>query len=146
MLPCFAGAHAGEPGVGIVDRVLHQQAHGACLLYTSRLNFQIACQLFTGTDGKYLNAVGVGVAAKADVYKRQVVLDTFVAITAGLIIFPACFTYGVDQTSGPSLIFITPVSYTHLLPGSLHRGAKLHQVFLWPQIRPAPAGGHLYWP
>ena len=29
------------------------------------------------------------------------------AITAGLIIFPACFTYGVDQTSGPSLIFIT---------------------------------------
>ena len=38
---------------------------------------------------------------------RIVVLDTFVAITAGLIIFPACFTYGVDQTSGPSLIFIT---------------------------------------
>lgn len=38
---------------------------------------------------------------------RVVVLDTFVAITAGLIIFPACFTYHVDQTSGPSLIFIT---------------------------------------
>ncbi len=36
-----------------------------------------------------------------------VLLDTFVAIVAGLIIFPACFTYGVDQTSGPSLIFIT---------------------------------------
>lgn len=38
---------------------------------------------------------------------RVVVLDTFVAISAGLIIFPACFTYNVDQTSGPSLIFIT---------------------------------------
>ena len=38
---------------------------------------------------------------------RVVVLDTFVAITAGLIIFPACFTFGVDQTAGPSLIFIT---------------------------------------
>ena len=38
---------------------------------------------------------------------RVVLLDTFVAITAGLIIFPACFTYQVDQTSGPSLIFIT---------------------------------------
>ena len=38
---------------------------------------------------------------------RVVVLDTFVAITAGLIIFPACFTYHVDQTSGPNLIFIT---------------------------------------
>lgn len=38
---------------------------------------------------------------------RVVILDTFVAVTAGLIIFPACFTYHVDQTSGPSLIFIT---------------------------------------
>ena len=38
---------------------------------------------------------------------RVVLLDTFVAITSGLIIFPACFTYHVDQTSGPSLIFIT---------------------------------------
>lgn len=38
---------------------------------------------------------------------KVVILDTFVAITAGLIIFPACFTYNVDQTSGPSLIFIT---------------------------------------
>lgn len=36
-----------------------------------------------------------------------VVLDTFVAIVSGLIIFPACFTYNVDQTAGPKLIFIT---------------------------------------
>lgn len=35
------------------------------------------------------------------------VLDTFVALTAGLIIFPACFSYGVEANSGPSLIFIT---------------------------------------
>lgn len=34
-------------------------------------------------------------------------LDTFVTITSGLIIFPACFTFGVDQTQGPSLVFIT---------------------------------------
>ena len=34
-------------------------------------------------------------------------LDTVVAIAAGLIIFPACFSYGVDVDSGPSLIFIT---------------------------------------
>lgn len=34
-------------------------------------------------------------------------LDTFVAITSGLIIFPAYFTFGVDQTQGPSLVFIT---------------------------------------
>lgn len=35
------------------------------------------------------------------------VLDTVVAISSGLIIFPACFAYGVEVDSGPSLIFIT---------------------------------------
>lgn len=35
------------------------------------------------------------------------ILDTFVAIVAGLIIFPACFSFGVQADSGPSLIFIT---------------------------------------
>ena len=34
-------------------------------------------------------------------------LDTFVAIVAGLIIFPACFAYGVNPDQGASLIFIT---------------------------------------
>lgn len=34
-------------------------------------------------------------------------LDTFVAFSSGLIIFPACFAYGVEPGSGPSLIFIT---------------------------------------
>ncbi len=38
---------------------------------------------------------------------RVSLLDTFVAITAGLIIFPACFAYNVDVSSGPSLIFVT---------------------------------------
>lgn len=33
-------------------------------------------------------------------------LDTFVAIMAGLIIFPACFAFGVEPTEGPSLIFV----------------------------------------
>lgn len=49
---------------------------------------------------------------------RVVLLDTFVAITAGLIIFPACFTYHVDQTSGPSLIFITlPNIFSNMFMG-----------------------------
>ncbi|MBR3684564.1 MAG: sodium-dependent transporter [Lachnospiraceae bacterium] len=34
-------------------------------------------------------------------------LDTFVAITSGLIIFPACFAFGVQPDSGPGLVFIT---------------------------------------
>ncbi|MBQ6425614.1 MAG: sodium-dependent transporter [Clostridia bacterium] len=38
---------------------------------------------------------------------RIILLDTFVAITAGLIIFPACSTYGLDVGAGPSLLFDT---------------------------------------
>lgn len=48
------------------------------------------------------------------------VLDTFVAITAGLIIFPACFAYGVKPDSGPSLIFITlPNIFNNIAMGRL---------------------------
>ena len=34
-------------------------------------------------------------------------LDTFVAIVSGLIIFPACFSFGINPDSGPNLLFIT---------------------------------------
>lgn len=34
-------------------------------------------------------------------------LDTLVAILSGLIIFPACFSFGVSADSGPNLVFIT---------------------------------------
>lgn len=48
------------------------------------------------------------------------VLDTFVAIVAGLIIFPACFAFGVSPDSGPSLIFITlPNVFLHMIGGRL---------------------------
>ncbi len=35
------------------------------------------------------------------------ILDTFVAIMAGFIIFPACMSFGVDAGSGPGLVFVT---------------------------------------
>lgn len=38
---------------------------------------------------------------------RITALDTFVALLAGLIIFPACFAYGAEPDQGPSLIFVT---------------------------------------
>ncbi|WP_283672842.1 sodium-dependent transporter [Butyricicoccus sp. Marseille-Q5471] len=48
------------------------------------------------------------------------VLDTFVAIVAGLIIFPACFSFNVAADSGPSLIFITlPNIFNHMAWGRL---------------------------
>ncbi|MBR2461348.1 MAG: sodium-dependent transporter [Clostridia bacterium] len=44
-------------------------------------------------------------------------LDTFVAFCSGLIIFPACFTYGVEANSGPGLIFITLPNIFNNMPG-----------------------------
>ena len=38
---------------------------------------------------------------------RIIALDTSVALMAGLIIFPACFAYGVNPDSGPGLLFVT---------------------------------------
>lgn len=38
---------------------------------------------------------------------RIAALDTLVALLAGLIIFPACFSYGVEPGAGPGLIFVT---------------------------------------
>ena len=47
-------------------------------------------------------------------------LDTFVALMAGLIIFPACTAYGVRPDSGPPLIFITlPKVFLNMAGGRL---------------------------
>lgn len=42
-------------------------------------------------------------------------LDTFVAVLSGLIIFPACFSFGVEPDAGPPLIFFTlPKVFMHM--------------------------------
>ncbi len=47
-------------------------------------------------------------------------LDTFVAFTSGLIIFPACFAFGVAPDSGPGLIFVTlPNIFNHMTGGRI---------------------------
>jgi len=53
--------------------------------------------------GSYLNKSNT--LTKESVF--IVSLDTFVALTAGLIIFPACFAFNVTPNAGPGLIFIT---------------------------------------
>ena len=45
------------------------------------------------------------------------ILDTFVAFTAGLILFPACFAYGVQVDSGQNLLFVTLPNVFNNLPG-----------------------------
>ncbi len=77
------------------------------------LSLGIGCMAIFGSyigKGRALLGEAVNVA----------VLDTFVAITAGLIIFPACFSFGVAADSGPRLIFITlPNIFNHLTLGRL---------------------------
>lgn len=49
---------------------------------------------------------------------RITALDTFVALLAGMIIFPACFSFGVEPSEGPSLIFVTlPNIFIHMPMG-----------------------------
>ena len=63
-------------------------------------------------------SLGIGSMAICGSYKEKnasltgdalsvTVLDTFVALMAGLIIIPACFSFGIQPDAGPSLIFIT---------------------------------------
>ncbi len=51
---------------------------------------------------------------------RICLLDTFVALMAGLIIFPACFAFGVEPGQGPALIFmILPKVFLNMAGGRL---------------------------
>lgn len=63
-------------------------------------------------------SLGIGAMAIFGSYKEKsaslsgdalsvTILDTFVALMAGLIIIPACFSFGIEPDAGPSLIFIT---------------------------------------
>ena len=52
------------------------------------------------------------------------ILDTFVALTAGFIIIPACFAYGIEPGAGPSLVFITLPNIFAQMPGG----------FLWSAL------------
>jgi NSS family neurotransmitter:Na+ symporter len=68
------------------------------------------------TYGSYLST-------KADVVRAAVtigVLDTTIALAAGLVIFPVVFTFGLDPDSGPGLIFKTlPVAFSQMVGGRL---------------------------
>ncbi len=67
-----------------------------------------AMAIFGSYIGKERSLMGEAVNVAA--------LDTFVAFSSGLIMFPACFAYGVEVNSGPSLIFITLPNIFNNLP------------------------------
>lgn len=60
-----------------------------------------------------------------------VLTDTLVAILAGLIIFPAIFTHGIDSSSGPELIYVTLPTVFGQMPGGMFiSGLFFFLVFL----------------
>lgn len=68
--------------------------------------------IFGSYIGKDHSLTGEGV--------RIAVLDTFVALLAGLIIFPACFSFGVEPGTGPGLIFVTlPAVFSQMAGGTV---------------------------
>ena len=71
-----------------------------------------AMEIFGSKIGRELSLTGEAVNVTA--------LNTLVAILAGLIIFPACFAYGVTPDSGPSLVFVTlPVVFGQMPLGNV---------------------------
>lgn len=91
LLPDFK--RAAQAGLGHVITAAMNQA-----FFTLSLGIA-AMEVF----GSYMNRSHTLTGEAA----RICALDTFVAIVAGLIIFPACFSFGVEPAQGPSLIFIT---------------------------------------
>ena len=51
------------------------------------------------------------------------VLDTFVAIMAGLVIIPACFAFNVEAGQGPGLVFVTLPNVFNHMPGGRFWGS-----------------------
>ena len=76
--------------------------------------------------GKYMSS-DYRVAGQAI---KVISLDTFVALTAGLIVFPACFTYGIAPESGPNLLVITMPSIFNQMPGGYFIGAVFFVVVM----------------
>ena len=57
-------------------------------------------------------------------------LDTFVALLAGFVIFPACFSYGVQPDAGPSLLFVTMNTVFANMVGGYFWGALFFMFML----------------
>ena len=60
--------------------------------------------------GSGMIVYGAYLVSKEDVVKlatRTALFDTIAALTAALVMIPACFAYGLDVGAGPSLLFVT---------------------------------------
>ena len=104
LLPDFQ--RAKEAGLGSVITAAMNQA-----FFTLSLGIA-AMEIFGSYMSKDHTLTGESV--------RICCLDTFVALMSGLIIFPACFSFGVEPDAGPALIFMTlPKVFVNMAGGRL---------------------------
>lgn len=93
-------------------------------------------EILSAACGQAFFTLGVGIGSlqifgsymsskKSIAYEASVIaiLDTLVAFLAGIVIFPACFSYAVEPGQGPGLIFVTLVSvFSHMEYGQFWGG------------------------
>lgn len=94
----------------MVDRGIGNVVFGALSQAFFTLSLGVGAMLIFGSymdSGRRLTGEAVSITA----------LDTFVALVAGFIIIPACFAYGIEPDSGPSLVFITLPNIFAKMPG-----------------------------
>ena len=104
LLPDFA--RAAEAGLGNVITAAMNQS-----FFTLSLGIA-AMEIFGSYMSKDHTLTGEAV--------RICTLDTFVAFMSGMIIFPACFAFGVSPDAGPSLIFMTlPKVFVNMTGGRI---------------------------
>ena len=105
------------------------------LLYDSQGNFILGAAVYDAMSQAFFTlSLGIGALAIFGSYIGRdrsltgeaisvAVLDTFVALVAGLIIFPACFSFGVQPDEGVGLVFVTLPNVFNQMPlGSLWGG------------------------
>ena len=112
------------------------------LMYDGQGNFRLFRAVYDAMGQAFFTlSLGIGAMAIFGSYigrERRLfgesvnvgVLDTFVAFTSGLIIFPAAFAFGINPDSGPNLIFVTLPNVFNAMPGGRLWGA-LFFVFLF---------------
>ena len=104
----FAGATAAEQWATFSDAVFAAMGQALFSLSLGMASMEI----FGSYIGRERSLVGEAVSVTA--------LNTVVAVLAGLIIFPACFAYGVSPDQGPSLVFVTlPVVFGQMPLGNV---------------------------
>lgn len=104
----FAGATAAEQWATFSDAVFAAMGQALFSLSLGMASMEI----FGSYIGRERSLAGEAISVTA--------LNTVVAVLAGLIIFPACFAYGVSPDQGPSLVFVTlPVVFGQMPLGNV---------------------------